>query len=412
MTDTGAGPNRPSVAQAVLAVVAFALAGMGTPVYAQTGGRAQIKGGDVMQGWRVFHDKQCSDCHAILGHGGRFGPDLGRIRVGRLSDAQLAGVMWNHIPKMLGQMKQTGHDFATLSRKEMADVFALIFFVQQLGELGDPARGGQILRDKGCSQCHSTDTNGGTIGPDLAKWGRNANPVVWAQMMWEHAPMMEEAMKRSEMNWPKLEGADLAHIVAYVRTVGVSGERTYLRPGDVDRGKHLFIEKQCDSCHPGNGPDLATADLPASVGALAARMWNHSPGMIRAMREHEVEKKPVAPQELADILAYVLALGNVDNGGDPVRGQRVLERKGCLQCHDREDMAEAGAPSLLQLESNATPVNMAAAMWNHGETMLEQMTVAGLSWPVFSGNEMVDLLACLRAGPNGGRESQSTGAKP
>ena len=44
-----------------------------------------------------------------------------------------------------------------------------------------------------------------------------------------------------------------------------------------------------------------------------------------------------------------------------------------------------------------TPVYMATAMWNHGETMLARMTEAGLSWPVFNDQEMVDLLAYLDA---------------
>ena len=183
-------------------------------------------GGDVMRGWRAFYSKKCVDCHAIWGRGGGVGPDLGRSQAGRLSDGRLAGVMWNHIPKMLGWMKQTGHPLTSLTQDEMADIFALIFFVRQLDALGEPARGEHILRNKGCTECHSTDASGGSLGPDLAKWGKYANPVVWAQMMWEHAPMMELAMKQSGMDWPKLEGAGLVHIVASVRSGGVSGETT------------------------------------------------------------------------------------------------------------------------------------------------------------------------------------------
>ncbi len=59
-------------------------------------------------------------------------------------------------------------------------------------------------------------------------------------------------------------------------------------------------------------------------------------------------------------------------------------------------MADAIAPAVAQLSGNATPVGMAAAMWNHGATMLDRMTDAGLSWPVFNDREMVDLLAYLR----------------
>ncbi len=402
------------------------------PVFGQRGVTARPPNGDVMRGWRVFHNKKCVDCHSIWDQGGRVGPDLGRSRMGRLSEGQLAGVMWNHIPKMLGQMKQTGRPPVTLTNAEMANLFVLIFFVQQLDELGDPVRGEQVLRAKGCSECHTTDSSADGVGPDLAKWGKYANPIIWAQMMWEHAPMMAEAMERSDINWPKLEGADLVHIVAYVRSAGISGEKTYLRPGSATRGQKLFLEKGCRSCHSdggrqaGSGPDLAVADLPSSVGALASRMWNHSPTMNRLMGEQDVARQPVSPQELADILAFILALGNQDRGGLSARGERVFARKGCVQCHESDAPADVATPSdgdalvekdipaasdapaesdtgiaqqgpfLGRLGQDATPVNMATALWNHGETMLEQMTEAGISWPVFSGSEMVDLLAYLR----------------
>ena len=76
---------------------------------------------------------------------------------------------------------------------------------------------------------------------------------------------------------------------------------------------------------------------------------------------------------------------------------RIDSQPHCTQCHERGEAADSAGPSLSQLGVNATPVRMATAMWNHGETMLEQMTEAGISWPVFSDNEMVDLLAFLSA---------------
>ncbi len=60
-----------------------------------------------------------------------------------------------------------------------------------------------------------------------------------------------------------------------------------------------------------------------------------------------------------------------------------------------------------QLSGDASPVSMAAAMWNHGKTMLERMTEAGLSWPVFNDREMLDLLAYLK-----GIEASSEGPAP
>ncbi len=389
---------RRSMTVATVGAVVLGIPCGGTLVRAQSILVTDAATDDVTRGWRIFHEKECVDCHAIWDQGGHVGPDLGRSRTGRLSAGQLAGVMWNHIPKMLGQMQETGHAPSTLSRDEMSELFSLIFFVRQLDEQGSPRRGEQILRSKGCAECHSVDTSEDGVGPDLAKWGKYANPIMWAQMMWEHAPLMEEAMRRSDMVWPKLEGSDLVHIVAFVRSAGASasGEKNYLQPGSVANGQRLFLDKACNQCHPGSGPDLAEADLPTSVGALASRMWNHSPAMTKVMREQDVERRPISPQELADILAYILALGHRDRNGDAMQGERIFARKGCVQCHEREGTAGAIAPAVARLSGNATPVGMAAAMWNHGATMLERMTEAGLSWPVFNDREMVDLLAYLR----------------
>lgn len=353
--------------------------------------------GEVLNGWRVFNSKQCIECHSIWDQGGRVGPDLGRMHSGPLSQARLAGVMWNHIPKMLGRMEQAGRPPVSLTESDMADLFALIYFVRQLDEQGDPLKGERILQQKGCAECHSIDDPDSGHAPDLAKWGSYANPVIWAQMMWEHAPVMELAMKQSGMNWPKLEGDDLVHIVAYVRSAGLSGEKTYLRPGIPKDGRRLFAEKKCDGCHPGSGPDLAEAELPTSIGALASRMWNHSPEMTRRMLEEEVARQQISPQELTDILAYVLALSNADRAGDPAHGERVFENKSCTECHEAAELPEKGSPSVQQLSASASPVRMAAAMWNHGRTMLDKMTEAGMSWPVFVDDEIVDLLAYLRS---------------
>jgi len=354
--------------------------------------------GNVMRGWQVFHTKRCVECHAAWGEGGRQAPDLGRDRAGRLTGAQLAGVMWNHIPKMLGRMEQTGRPPTTLTRNEMADLFALIFFVRELDEKGDPQRGERILQSKGCTECHSIGSAEEGVGPDLAKWGRYTNPVAWAQMMWEHAPVMQQAMERSGISWPKLEGSDLVHILAYVRSSAGGIEREYLRPGSSVLGQKLFHDKGCDSCHPGVGPDLSQSDLPPSIGALAARMWNHSPTMVAAMREKKITRQKMTAQELADILVYVLTLGNEAHGADPAIGRSLFASKRCAECHEPDEVSASGAPPLSALWGDAAPVDMAAAMWNHGGTMLEQMTEAGLSWPVFNDQEMEHLLAFLKGG--------------
>jgi len=375
----------------------WAWAGCAGVLSAQTASSASAPSAGVTRGWRTFHTKRCVECHAIWGQGGRVGPDLGRSASTQQSGGQLAGVMWNHIPKMLGRMEQTGRPPTTLTRDEMGDLFALLFFARQLDDTGSAPRGKGVLRSKGCTECHSIGSAEEGVGPDLAKWGRYANPIAWAQMMWEHAPMMEEAMKRSDIVWPKLQGADIVDMLAYIRSVGGQGEREYLQPGSNQRGRVLFAEKGCGGCHPGTGPDLATRVLPRTAGGLAVRMWNHSPTMASSMRKKALARESVSGQELADILAYVLELSRADVPGDPHAGGLIFEQKGCAQCHEAETAGGVGPP-VTELKRDAGPVDMAAAKWNHGGAMLELMTESGVSWPVFYDHEMVDLLAFLKNG--------------
>lgn len=363
----------------------------------QREGDAPSIDGDVMRGWRRFNEKGCVDCHAIWDQGAHVGPDLGRIRTGSLSGGELAGVMWNHIPKMRAWLRRAGRPPITLSTQDMADVFELMFFVRALEALGDPERGEAVVREKGCSACHAVRADGGGVGRDVTEWSQYTNPVHWAQIMWDHVPLMEGAMKQAGTNRPKLQDGDLVDIVAYVRSAGTSREKKYLRPGRAAIGQRLFVEKGCAGCHPGAGPDLAKVELPASMVALASRMWNHSPDVSRIMRERAATRESMTPQALADILAFVLALEHRAGPGDPDRGQRVFAEKGCAECHDRREPGGDVGPALDRLGGHATPVNMATAMWNHGGTMLERVAEAGRSWPVFTGDEMVDLLAYLRA---------------
>ncbi len=125
--------------------------------------------------------------------------------------------------------------------------------------------------------------------------------------------------------------------------------------------------------------------------------------MTRVMRQQNVARLPIDAQELTDILTYVLTLRNQDRGGSAERGRAVFEAKGCGECHQAEEMAQQQAPSLEELKGVATPVGMATAMWNHGRTMLERMTEAGLAWPVFIDQEMIDMLVYvndLQAAPS------------
>jgi predicted CXXCH cytochrome family protein len=271
-------------------------------------------------------------------------------------------------------------DFPHLSPDEVSDLFSFLFFARYLDEPGDPVAGQIVLREKGCARCHLTEGSPLAGAPDLKRWAGYANPVVWAQKMWESAPAMERAMREAGIAWPRLDDTDLMNIMAYLRSVGGHEAKIYLEPGSAETGARLFADRTCRACHHvgGPGPDLSAVTPPRSLAALASRMWNHSPEMTRMMQSRGLERSPLSAQEMADIIAYIVSLRYDQRGGDPRR-------------------AESPAPAPVDLGAVADPVRLAPAMWNHGVAMMDRISEIGDVWPVFQPDEIIDLIAYLES---------------
>ena len=361
--------------------------------------------GDTKNGWRLFFSNNCIDCHSLWGVGGNVGPDLGRTSISHVSASGISAQMWNHVPTMRQKMEEEGVQFKELSLSQMADIFAFLYFIRYMDEPGDPQTGKKLIEEKKCNLCHSIHGQGGTIGPDLEKWGNYVNPIVWAQAMWENAATMEREMKQREMKWPELHGDDMVHMIAYIRSVSSSRERIYLNPGSPANGKNLFDKKGCSSCHSvggesKRGPDLGEVEIPRSLSQMASLMWNHFPQMQEVMADAGIEQQKLSSQEMADVVAYLFAVRYYDRPGSVEKGKEIFMKKHCVRCHHRGDIGGAVGPRLDPLKGRASPIFMAQAMWNHGPTMLARLTQMGIAWPSISLEEMVDLIEFLNKGPS------------
>lgn len=171
--------------------------------------------GSPAEGEKLFASKGCIGCHAVLGKGGKVGPDLGKVGL-KQSATRVAGVMWNHSEAMLKQMESRGIAWPRFSGKEMADLVAYLYFISYLGPATDPARGKQVFAAKGCVRCHAVQGQGGKVGPDLAKAEDILNPVTAMQAMWNHAAAMEKTMAKGKVAWPKFQGNEMADLVTYL----------------------------------------------------------------------------------------------------------------------------------------------------------------------------------------------------
>ncbi len=384
---TAAGPPGVSIARAGEGASKPSGPGLATPAR-----------GDVRRGSGVFISKACARCHAIWGHGGEIGPDLGRTRAGGLTDSELAAAMWNHVPRMWGKMQEEGIPHVAIAEGEMADLFAYLSFVRALDEPGDPDVGRRLLQEKRCGLCHAVGDAQGRTAPDLQRWARYRNPAVWAKLMFEHAPRMLEEMSRRGIAPPSLEPRELVQIVSYIRSLSATGDAELLDPGDPVEGERIFRERRCIRCHAVRGkggkvgPDLGRRGWVTSFTGVAIAEWKHVAGMRAAMATMRIEVPTLTSQEMAHVIVYLFSACSADDPGSPRRGREIFKEKGCAQCHDK-----GSGPSLERFRGRATPVTLAQALWMHGPTMLERMRDLGIRWPSFKGEEMRDLAAALNS---------------
>jgi mono/diheme cytochrome c family protein len=349
--------------------------------------------GNVREGWEVFAAKKCNLCHFIWGEGGKGGSDLGSLPESYVSQSQLAALMWNHGPEMWGRMSARKILLEKMEKKEMADLFAFLYFIRYMDEPGDPQKGKSLMETKACIKCHTVKEG---IKGDLSRWGMYTNPIVWAQMMWNHTPQMEQEMKKKGLSWVEFKGKEMVDLIAYVRSINPKAEKAYLSPGDPQSGERLFTQKGCIQCHtPGGKIDLSNRkDFPRTLSQLAGTMWNHSHEMWKGIAEKGLEHPTLSSQEMADLVAYLFSTRYFDEPGNPDRGKTIFVRKQCNLCHAKG----AKMSGLANLKGKISPILMAQAMWNHGPEMLEKMRKTRVTWQKIDGKEMVDLMEYLNRG--------------
>jgi len=230
---------------------------------------------------------------------------------------------------------------------------------------GDADRGRDLFRTGNCGVCHSIDGEGGKSAPDLGQGvERGFSPYIMAGLLWNHAPVMWAAMERQGIAKPELSEQQAADLFVYFFAA-----RYFEQPGDIRRGKRVFLAKRCAECH-GVGSALREGIQPVSAWqsladpiALAQQMWNHSREMQAALHRTEIPYPRFSTQELTDLLVYLRSTqkpgcAGAFSPGSAESGGELLASKGCAGCHAGELALEA-RPTRYSL------TDFAAAMWNH-----------------------------------------------
>jgi mono/diheme cytochrome c family protein len=174
--------------------------------------------GNPRRGKNLFQEKRCMKCHAINGEGGTIGPDLAASPL-RKGVMEIAGKMWNHAPTMWSTRKIIGEEPITLTGHEMADIISYLYFLGFSTTSGNPDTGREIFARKGCSICHSVQPTRHSAAPDLTQFPRNITPTRMIQLMWNHTPIMENMMTRTNVPWPVLTAKDMQDLYSYLSRV-------------------------------------------------------------------------------------------------------------------------------------------------------------------------------------------------
>lgn len=203
-------------------------------------------------------------------------------------------------------------------------------------------------------------------------------------------------------------GSEVALILCLMTVIGPLHAQTQTTPPQnaID-GSRVFGRKGCPQCHSINGiggtegPDLASNPKSRTFYDLAAAMWNHTSVMVERMGELGIERPTLDPEEAGDLIAFLYSLDYFDPPGDTVLGHRLFTEKGCVSCHQIRGSGGVIGPNLGVPGRRVVPIELAAAMWNHGPAMTQMMQARGIRRPTFSGSELVDLIAYIEAGNAG-----------
>ncbi len=346
----------------------------------------------------IFEEKGCINCHAIDGFGGDIGPDLVREKYyGSFYD--LAARLLNHAPQMAIRVDLLGQKWATLTSIETDQLISYLFYLRYLGEPGNVAKGQELIRSKGCVNCHSIGNEGVEDGIPLDQLTNFASPLYVAQVIWNHGPAMQEKILKMGFQRPTFNDKDIIHISAYLRESSRirTTKRQFMSPGNPRNGVTLFRTKGCGYCHSVEdddssiGPKLGEMNLHVSVTEIAGIMWNHGNNMWEAMQNEGIEWPIFKNAEMADVIAYLYFLDYLGIPGDAIEGEKVFQTKACITCHGPEEDFEFDESVNME-----KPSDMVSTMWNHVPYMHEIMTKVNVPWPELSPKDLRDLYSYLR----------------
>jgi cytochrome c2 len=226
-----------------------------------------------------------------------------------------------------------------------------------------------------------------------------------AATMWNHGPEMWRAMAARSLEVPSLGATEIADLYAHFYSI-----RYFDRAGDAARGKIVFANKKCSTCHAltpaevqRRGPPVSQWPAIADRIRWTAHMWNHGGTMMAEMEKSGIRWPTFTLQEMIDLLVWVRNLPGKPDAPpalvfeDPAAGEKLFAARGCDRCHT----AGGAAPGKIDLigtdRGSRTFTELGTRMWNHLPQMRRRTAEARIDFPVLSENEMSQLISFLFA---------------
>lgn len=268
--------------------------------------------GDVVQGEALAYRKKCVACHATEPGETSVGPNF-RSMGAELNPIIWAQKLWNHAPPMYQEMRSQGLAWPTFEGDEMVDLIAYVRSIATTTEPvylepGDRARGRAAFEELGCARCHEGAPE--TDAPQLEGLARHPKTISqMAGLMWNHAPEMARIAKSTGTQWSTMTPQQMVDLITYFFSM-----RFYGQEGDAARGKNLFTEKHCNTCHSESGGARVLRGDEAGTSAMqmARFMWEHGLEMLQKMEEMRLPWPTFEGDEFVDLLAFLKAEAQSD----------------------------------------------------------------------------------------------------
>src|SRR5574341_632427 len=111
--------------------------------------------------------------------------------------------------------QQRAATWPRMTAQHIADLAAYLGVHPDADPRPNLQRGQFLLLDRGCLKCHSLAGDGGTVGPDLAKYKSYDRPLAWVAAMWNHGLAMLDQASRMGIPFPILDARDMTDLLGF-----------------------------------------------------------------------------------------------------------------------------------------------------------------------------------------------------